>query len=443
MGRRGWFAAGPLATLARLWRTRRGATAVLFALTIIPVTAFVALAFDIGSVVWARSQLDLAADAAALTGVMTGANDFAANPNTSFQPAQEAASKRFYAQANQMPQVSVTALGVSVTRSGGKITATVTYTASYNTRFAGVLGVRTLPAAGVSTITRTSSPFFDIEFLVDDSSSMGIGASQADMDRLGVLVSNAAKTNSTFKTPAQGQNCAFGCHWSSTNNDFYGLAKSNGVSLRIDVLSQAVQNVITTIQSSPSAAQFQVGITSLNTGYNAIYPTSSDLSDAILAVQRMSVTLTPLNTPEPDTNLPLALASAAADLPAGGDGSTPSAPLRYLFIVTDGVTDYINGSGTRIMAPLDPTECAAIKAKNIQVLTLYTEYIPLDPPYVPTANAFYDQNIKPFQGNLFPNLQACASSPAFAFEATDGTSINTALQAMLQAALSTPARFTQ
>src|SRR5947209_11101312 len=89
---------------------RRAATAVVFALTITPVLGFVALAFDVGSAVWARMQLDLAADAAALTAVTTGAKDFAVNPNTSFKPAQLAGTKRFNAQANQMPGVSLGAV---------------------------------------------------------------------------------------------------------------------------------------------------------------------------------------------------------------------------------------------------------------------------------------------------------------------------------------------
>jgi hypothetical protein len=40
-------------------------------------------------------------------------------------------------------------------------------------------------------------------------------------------------------------------------------------------------------------------------------------------------------------------------------------------------------------------------------------------------------------------MQACASSTAFSFQATDGASIDNALQAMLLAALSHPSRFTQ
>ncbi len=422
----------------RLLRTRCAATAVLFALTITPVVGFVALAFDIGSVVWARSQLALAADAAALTGVMTGANDFAADPNTSFQPAQLAGQKRFNAQASRMPGVTVTSLSVGVTRSGGTITSLVSYRAAYATRFARLFGFPALAASGTATITRTNSPFFDIEFLLDDSSSMAIAASQADMTRLGLLV----RASPLFKKWGQNQNCAFGCHFDAKSNDFYGLAKSNGVPLRIDVLSQAVQNVIQTIATSPSAAQFQVGLYSFNASFNTLYPSSTDLTDAELAAQRMSVPVTAAGN-DADTNIPLALSSAAAAIPAAGDGSTPSLPRRYLFIITDGVADYYTSGGARVIAQLNPAQCGALKAKGIQILTLYTQYVPLEPPYVPSANTFYQQNVKPFVGSLFPDLQACASSPGFAFQATDGASINTALQAMLAAALSAPARFTQ
>ncbi len=417
---------------------RRAATAVLFALTITPVLGFVALAFDVGSAVWARSQLDLAADAAALSAVTTGAQDYTVHPDTTFAPAQLAGVKRFNAQAISMPGVTVASLGVGVTRTGGTIKATVTYTATYKTQFAGLFGFPTLPTAGTASTSRTNSPFFDIKIMMDNSSSMAIAASQADMARLGQLV----RASPYFAQWGQGQNCAFGCHFDARNNDFYGLAKSNGVPLRIDVLSQAVQNVIQTLQQAPAAAQFQVGLYSFNAGFNVVYPSSGNLASAMLAAQAMTVPVTTAGN-DADTNIPLALQSITAAMPPTGDGSSAAAPRRYLFIVTDGVADYYNGNGARIIAPLDPAQCAALKAKGVQILTLYTQYVPLVSPYVPTTNSFYVDNVAPFANRLFPNLQACASSPGFAFQATDPASINTALQAMLQAALSAPARFTQ
>ncbi len=425
-----------LARWVRRAGDRRGATAVLFALTLLPVMGFVALAFDVGSVVWTRGQLDLAADAAALTAATKGSNDFALNPNTSLKPAQQAGVKRFYAQANQMPGVSLGALNVAVSRHGATITALVTYNATYTTQFAGLFGAPTLPASGLASTSRTNSPYFDIAILMDTSSSMAIAASQADMAKLGAL------TYSYNQSVAQNQACAFGCHYDAGNNDFFGVAKSNGIPLRIDVLSQAVQGVIDTISQSPTAPQFQVELYSFNATFNTVQSATTDLAQAKTAAQSVTLPVTP-DGGSADTNIPLALQSITTALPAAGDGSSAATPLRYLFIVTDGVADYFAQGGNRTLGPFDPTQCAALKAKGVQIMTLYTQYYPITPPNVPYANPYYVANVAPFGNQIFPNLQACASSPAFAFQATDADSINAALQTMLQTAISIPARFTQ
>lgn len=417
---------------------RRGATAVMFALMVIPILGFVALAFDVGSVVWARSQLDLAADAAALTGATKGANDFAVAPSNPLTPAHDAAVQRFNAQASQLPGVSLSSLSVGVTNSGNKITAVVTYAAKYQTHFAGLFGFPTLPAGGTAAASRTNSPFFAINLLMDDSSSMAIGASPADMAKLGQLVHDSA----WYKTTGQTQNCAFGCHFDKNNNDFYGLAHSNGVSLRIDILEQAVQNVIGTIAASPSAPQFSFGLYSFNATFNTVFAPSTDLAAAEAEAAAMTVPVT-TDGGAADTNIPLALQQITALTPPAGDGSRATAPRRFLFIISDGIADYFNAKGVRTIAALDPTQCAALKAKGVEIMTLYTQYFPIEPPNVPTANAFYVANVKPFVGTLAANLQACASSPSLAFQASDAASIGVALQAMLQAALSAPAKFTE
>ncbi len=78
--------------------------------------------------------------------------------------------------------------------------------------------------------------------------------------------------------------------------------------------------------------------------------------------------------------MPYALSATTAAIPASGDGLTAASPKRILFIITDGVADYYDGSGNRVLESLNPTQCAALKAKGVEVLTLYTTYIPLTPP---------------------------------------------------------------
>jgi Flp pilus assembly protein TadG len=367
----------------RVWRARlrwladrRAATAIMFALTITPILGFVALAVDVGSAVRTRAQLDLAADAAALTAALKGADDFAANPNTSLKPAQDAGTQRFDAQIGRLPGVSVNALSVAVTRNGNTITALVSYHAQYKTNFASLFGFPKLPADGSATTSRTNSPYLAMDIRMDDSSSMAIAASPSGMAQLGKL------TYAFNPSQAQNQDCAFGCHYSATQEDFYTLARKNVVQLRIDVLTQAVQNVIDTVAGSAAAPQFAIGLYAFNAGFNTIFDPSTDLAAAAAAAGEMVVPVTTAGN-DADTNIPAALQQITALTPAAGDGSTASTPRRFLFIVTDGFADYYDQQNNRVMAPLDPSECSALKAKGVQIMTLYTEYFPLEPPNVP------------------------------------------------------------
>ncbi len=425
-----------LAACHRRWRARiagrRAATAVMFALAITPILAGVALAVDVGFTVRSRARLDLAADAAALTAVTTAANAYAADPNAAFQPAQDAGSARFRAQAGALPGVNLAAVSVAVTRVGGTISATVSYASSFQTYFAGMFGARSLPVDGGATLSRALSPFIDFQFLLDNSSSMAIPGTQADITRLGLLV----RASPLFAQWGQNQNCAFGCHFDAGGNDFFGLAHRNGIQLRIDVLAQAVQHVLTTIGQSPVANQFQAGLYTFTKSVSTVFPPSANLAAAAAAAPTISLPVT-TNGGDADTNHPAALATMAAALPAGGDGSSPALARQFLFIITDGVSDYTDSRGARVIKAFDPSLCTPLKARGIQVLTLYTQYIPL-----PT-NAFYNQNVAPFISTVAPNLQACASRPDYYFQASDPASIDAALQAMLAAALTSPARLSQ
>jgi hypothetical protein len=50
------------------------------------------------------------------------------------------------------------------------------------------------------------------------------------------------------QTPVQ---CAFACHEADASpNDYYGLARSLGVTLRMDLVAQATQNLMSTAQSA-------------------------------------------------------------------------------------------------------------------------------------------------------------------------------------------------
>ena len=59
-----------IATLRRLWRDRRGVTAVVTAISLVVLVGFAGFALDIGHVLYVQRALQASTDAAALAGAM-------------------------------------------------------------------------------------------------------------------------------------------------------------------------------------------------------------------------------------------------------------------------------------------------------------------------------------------------------------------------------------
>ena len=158
-----------------------------------------------------------------------------------------------------------------------------------------------------------------------------------------------------------------------------------------------------------------------------------------------------------DTDFGNAMVSinSAMPNPGGGTNVNGDTPQEVLFIVSDGVEDKnLTGSwtcsvatlsysgGTRCQQPFDTSMCTTIKNRGIRIAVLYTEYLPL-----PT-NGWYEngdgtsfQGIAPFQSQIGPNMQSCAS-PGLFFDVQSGGDISSAMKALFQQAVAT-ARLTQ
>ena len=84
----------------------------------------------------------------------------------------------------------------------------------------------------------------------------------------------------------------------------------------------------------------------------------------------------------------------------------------------------------RCQQPFNTAWCTTVKNRGIRIAVLYTEYLPL-----PT-NAWYNAWIAPFQSQIGPNMQSCASSGLY-FEVTTDGDITAAMQALFQQVVST------
>ena len=72
----------------------------------------------------------------------------------------------------------------AVTKAGSVITSTVTFSADVPTMFLGVMGKSTMTVTGSSTSVTKMPQYIDFYLLLDNSPSMGVGATPADVTKM-------------------------------------------------------------------------------------------------------------------------------------------------------------------------------------------------------------------------------------------------------------------
>ncbi len=426
---------GVMHQLHRFRRDDGGSMAIMMGLTAVPLIFAVGAGIDYGTANMAKAKLDAVADTAALSAV-----DHQAITGTP-AAAQTTAQDTFNAEAVNIPNVTVGNVTATVTDSTTGRTAVVNYTATKSNIFMGIFGHPTTTITGSSTAQAGLTTNINFYLLLDNSPSMNIAATSAGIQ---TMVNN---------TSAQG-GCAFACHESdpSADNlgnpngeDNYTLAKNLGVVTRMQNLASATQSLMSSAASMEgSNQQYQMAIyTFNNSGLSTIQALTSNLTNAQTAAANINVEevysnnwLTKTNqNNDTDTNFETAMSAINTIMPAPGTGTPASTPQEVLFIVSDGVDDEVVSSscsqtldGNRCQQPFSTTWCTTIKNRGIQIAVLYTEYLPL-----PT-NSWYNDWIAPFQSQIGPNMESCASPGMFFSVTTDGD-ITAAMQTLFQQAV--------
>lgn len=425
---------------------------MIFAISLVPLLYLTGVGVDYGSAAMREAQLNAIADAASLAAVtptMMVSQDSAS---------VTAAKNTFNAQASTIPGVNYNSANLTVTVADSITTRTVTvsYTATSQNFFPSILGESTIALSGTSQAVGSVAPNINFYLLLDDSPSMAIPASSADIT---TMVNN---------TSAQG-GCAFACHESNPSGsdnsgnpngeDNYALARSLGLTLRIDNLATATENLTTVAQQTETnySATYKMAVYTFDSGFNTIAALTSSLSTVSTDAAKIGVeevysnnylTKSTDNSDE-DTNFDSAMNSMNTTMPTPGNGTNTAGdtPQEVLFIVTDGLVDekasstpslsksYGSYTGSRQQSTVNPLNssgsepdtdyCTTIKNRGIRIAVLYTEYLPL-----PT-NSWYNTWIAPFQSQIGPNMQNCAS-PGLFFQVTTDGDITAAMAALFQ-----------
>ncbi|MBR1180016.1 pilus assembly protein [Bradyrhizobium sp. KB893862 SZCCT0404] len=428
------------ATMRRFVREKRGNVAVIFALCCVPLITVVGCAVDYSRATQVRSKLQAAADAASVGSVAKASPAFIAAGSMTADGAIPAgvtdAKNIFNANIANLTGYTLTAITPTVVKSGSAVTSTVTFSASINTMFLGVIGRTTLNMSGTSTATATMPLYIDFYLLLDNSPSMGVGATPTDVQ---TMVNNTS------------DKCAFACHDLKDKNNYYDLAKKLGVTTRIDVLRTATQSLMDTASVTATYSnQFRMAIydfggAASTLGLRNLFSLSASLSSAKSAagnIDLMSVNGQNENGDQ-DTAFTAIFPAMNSEISSPGPG-TSSSPLKYLLFVSDGVADESNtaclkplSGSTRCQSPLNAALCKTIRDRGVKVAVLYTTYLAL-----PT-NSWYMKWVDPFNvgpygpspnSEIAQNMQSCAS-PGLYFEVSPTQGISDAMNALFKKAV--------
>jgi hypothetical protein len=394
-----------------------------------PILFASAAAIDYGRRNAAKARLDAALDGAVLA-VMSQ------KTNTISSTALQNMETQFRTEAAKVPGVTVTSFTPGTPVNGAStVSLTASYTATVKTTLASMMKISAMNIGASASSTRNLFQYINFYLLLDNSPSMGLAATDADV--------------SNMKNATGG--CAFACHEHTFDsqgnvtgdnlNDNYHIAQKNNIKLRIQVLRDAVSALVDQANASTSLSQqFQMEMWTFNdsatqTRLQAMTPTLSQIKTA---AGNIDIAYAYYNQSDNQTDYERAIAKMTATIPASGTGTTAATPIRFLFFVTDGVEDTggtvtnqsagFQLSSQRFIGPFSPSTCNTLKASNVRIGIIYTQYLPL------YDNPFYVSYVQPFENQIGPMLKACASDGLY-FPVASGGDITAAMLKLFSSAL--------
>ncbi len=435
---------------------QRANVAIITALCAIPLFGMIGLAIDYALAITTKAKLDTAADAAVVAAITKAQSVIAGNSGvtgTALSDGQIQGLAAFRANIGNLAFATVPTPTLTVSRTAGQVlTASITFSTPSQNQFGGIFNVAQTTVQGSAIASLKMATYVGVYMALDISQSMGIGATQTDMNKLASLTTNG---------------CVFGCHVPQNSQIISNelLAHNNNVTLRIDSLKLAVQsNISDAINSEGNTQLYKIGLYTMGAQNAAV--SSIGLNTLISATTNLTMVQNAANGIDlgannssgvGDTNFSNALVNGTTSnptpfvsiVPTSGDGSSISNAINYAMIITDSVQDLTlppsscpsstsNGqmqlaSSGHCTSPFDPTVCATLKQKNVIVQVLYTTYLPFtnESTYMHLVDAFNDPtHSNPNNSQIRKNLLACASGASNFCESSDATGIAQAMQAM-------------
>lgn len=467
----------------RFTSDKRGSVAIIFAFFIGAMTFAVAMVIEISRIFLIRQEITRVVDGAALASVSKNAIDSSLSDADQVTKSKSIATG--WVSRILPPEVSMDVLNVNVFRSGSSLQVNIDWTASVSSFFSSLFGSR-LALSGASS-SSVSAAYVDILVLVDNSQSMGLGADLT--------------TQNKMRSDSRVNYCALACHGNPGDVDTVSAAHSAGYQLRIDIVKKALASVIDDVSTAASEtrATIRVGIYSINTKFSVVKDLTSDYSGLKTAASSLDIAHWGAGS-----SLKYGLDQVKSKMVSPGDGSSPSSPLTFVMLITDGMINSVDntssgawnfastsypsatgkkcwlqsppsdsgpyyspsgspfsmpcvpdpwtskhsGNGQMELNAIDASWCSPIKNQGARFLTLYTQYV-LSPDASNDPNNWYTNDWRlpliknTIQPILSSRMSSCASTSADAYSASDVSGIDSGIASMFGSALAGAARLTR
>lgn len=379
------------ASVGSLLSKRHGNVAMTFALLAIPLCTAIGASIDYVRAYNTQAKMQSDLDAALITAIK--------QVDSSDEDAIKAEIVEWFNAQADTTDASYTISASSITVSKADRTVTAVVYGTVPTTFMGLANIKRVNVAANASVAGPATSHLNVYLVLDKSASMLLASTTAGQNSL------IAKTN-----------CTFACHqveggpWTVNNvsyNTHYGVAKAMGVQLRADVSVTAAKEVIAMIDDAdPKHSRIKVGLYKVGTTATQVLAPTYSTSTALSTLTNDSKGLNSASS-EVATYFDTALPTLTKLVGAAGDGSSASAPMKLVLLLTDGVqskrdwvidnptgkwvcTKSVNGSCIQFnsnffpyqskVKPLEPALCKDMKKNAVTVGVLYTEYlsIPLD-----------------------------------------------------------------
>ena len=401
--------------------SQNGAIAIMFAFLLVPMIGAVGIAIDYSRLLNLRSVAQTAADGAALLAVNVAKGELAkAGDGSSVKESKILAKAKsrgqefFDSYADNLSEGSARST-ITVQRDRQRITARVAYTVNLKTTLTKIFGYGTMHGTSDSGTVASLPLHYDIHLLLDISQSMGLGATEQDMKDLFVA---------TRDNPASGHKaCAFACHvpqfGQTVSNE--SIAKANNITLRVDVLRDAVRNLVTQAKAAMGVdGYYRVSLNTFGKSLTKLADLTNDMDR--VSAKTYNIGLGPNQAPGHSDSYHdrMFRASNRLILRDSGDGLSQASAKQFVFIITDGVQNTVGGGpgcvAGHCTSPVSPSVCKAFKDRGATVGVIYTEYLPIKANPLNANSGLYHDYIKlvqPMAPRIEPNLMECASEGWF------------------------------